>query len=383
MFIQWFTPGYKSGGPSRSIQNFVDLFAGDFDLRLVTSDRDLGDDKPYKGIEFDTWMESANHTIIYLSPEKQTIKSYRSIISDTNPHIIYLNSLYAFRFSLLPLITAKLLHFSGRILLAPRGMLKASAVEFKKTKKKIFLLAAKIIGLFNKVEFLATDKQEFSDIQNTFHHPIIHLIDEPPFMADHLTFIKKVPDQLQAVLIGRVHPIKGIEYVLERLKGIPATVELNIIGWIEDTYYYKKCIEITKSLPDNITVRFLGNIPFPEVTEALEKSHILILPTKGENFGHAIFESFSHGRPVIISDQTPWKNLTEKNVGWDIPLDQPAKFTNAILTAASLDQDEYDKMSQDAYRFSREYYKASNIHEKYLTLFSIPVNAGNNSSQNV
>ena len=35
----------------------------------------------------------------------------------------------------------------------------------------------------------------------------------------------------------------------------------------------------------------------------------LILPTKGENFGHVIAESLSASLPVIISQNTPWRNL--------------------------------------------------------------------------
>ncbi|MEL6194486.1 MAG: hypothetical protein AAFR66_20670 [Bacteroidota bacterium] len=52
IFSDWFVPGYKAGGPIRSITNFCLSMAKYLDIYVFTSDRDLGDDQAYKGILF-------------------------------------------------------------------------------------------------------------------------------------------------------------------------------------------------------------------------------------------------------------------------------------------------------------------------------------------
>ena len=42
----------------------------------------------------------------------------------------------------------------------------------------------------------------------------------------------------------------------------------------------------------------------------IKEQHLFVLPTFGENYGYAIFESLAIGRPVLISDQTRRRNST-------------------------------------------------------------------------
>ncbi len=45
-FIGHYLPGYKAGGPIRTLENMVDALGDEFEFRIVTSDRDLGDGDP-------------------------------------------------------------------------------------------------------------------------------------------------------------------------------------------------------------------------------------------------------------------------------------------------------------------------------------------------
>jgi glycosyltransferase involved in cell wall biosynthesis len=104
--------------------------------------------------------------------------------------------------------------------------------------------------------------------------------------------------------------------------------------------------------------------------EALQKAHFLVLPTHGENFGHAIFEALAMGRPVIISDETPWKNLYDRQLGWDISLHQPGLFAEAIRLACMMGQEDYDQWSQRAFRFARQHVDSLHLKEQYVGLFT-------------
>jgi glycosyltransferase involved in cell wall biosynthesis len=172
------------------------------------------------------------------------------------------------------------------------------------------------------------------------------------------------------IFIGRVHPIKNLDYLLRVLKDVRSRVRLTIIGSVEDRLFWEKCMEMISDLPANIQVEYKGEKPNHELPEIIAGHHIFALPTRGENFGHAIFEALTLGKIVLISDQTPWKELQRAKAGWDLPLNRPELFLQAIEQAAGFDQEEYNAWRSGALRYVREYIDGLNIKEEYLKLFS-------------
>ena len=47
------------------------------------------------------------------------------------------------------------------------------------------------------------------------------------------------------------------------------------------------------------------------------------------------------GCPVLISDQTPWRSLEEKGVGWDLPLSKPEMFQEVLERCVDVNDEEY------------------------------------------
>ena len=151
LFTDWYEPGFKAGGPIQSCKNIVNNLSDEYDFRIFTSDRDLGDTEPYKHIKRDTWNNLSNGAHIwYASPEFLKSSNIRKIITEVEAEIIYLNSMFSSGFSLLPLWILRSIHFKGRIILAPRGMLNTSAVSRKKWKKNIFLSLFSLSGDYRK-----------------------------------------------------------------------------------------------------------------------------------------------------------------------------------------------------------------------------------------
>jgi glycosyltransferase involved in cell wall biosynthesis len=74
------------------------------------------------------------------------------------------------------------------------------------------------------------------------------------------------------------------------------------------------------------------------------------MTTWGENFGHAIAEALQHGKPVIISDRTPWRNLRDVQAGWDLPL-QESSFVAVLKNCYTMSADEYAAYSAAARTF--------------------------------
>jgi glycosyltransferase involved in cell wall biosynthesis len=263
---------------------------------------------------------------------------------------------------------------SVKIVLAPRGMLKVSALHVKQTKKKVFLAILKQLHVYNGLFFHATDDIEKNNIYETLGVPIKNIMVIPNISVvpdNKLTPLKKEIGKINLVFISRVSPIKNLTCLLNALKDIPeGTIHLNIFGPIEDQNYWKQCEEIIGRLPKNISVAYNNELPHPKVKPELLKNHFLVLPTKGENFGHIIFESFAYGRPVIISDQTPWKGLNSKHVGWDVPIDDTKLLSDAIEKATNLDQKEYDLFCKSSLKFANQFYSEADYKNQYIKLFS-------------
>ena len=76
--------------------------------------------------------------------------------------------------------------------------------------------------------------------------------------------------------------------------------------------------------------------------EVIAQYHALILFTKGENFGHAIYESLSVGRPVITSYFTPWNDLQEKNAGVNVDISDTQDCVRKILNLCNFNQEDYN-----------------------------------------
>ena len=106
-----------------------------------------------------------------------------------------------------------------------------------------------------------------------------------------------------------------------------------------------------------------------EVIQLFSKYDVFLFPTRGENFGHVIFESLAGGCIPIISDQTPWKDLERNNCGKVISLDKKNIFSRVIDELAQEPYEDILERRKQAHSYAREKYKESIEHTGYRTLF--------------
>jgi glycosyltransferase involved in cell wall biosynthesis len=375
LLTDWYEPGYKAGGPIQSCRNFVAAMHEEFEISVLTTDRDLGEKKPYPQILVNQWNQRfPGISVYYAEKEKLSTKKIAELIHEIQPDFIYLNSMYSYRFSVIPLLFSWRNKISAKIILAPRGMLQEGAMQFKSAKKRLFIRMINFMGVPQKLRFHATDEQEQRDILRHFPKAaqVMEIQNFTAPLPMQLQKIEKVPGILRAVYISRIIPKKNIIFFLQLLKKLPADIRMrfDIYGEVEDDSYWEQASNIIASLPENISVEYHGALPHGKVTETLEASHIFVLPSKGENFGHAIFESWSAGRPCLISDKTPWHHLKKQLTGWDLSLDTEQPWLNALNEAAGWDQRAFDSWSRSSREFAARHVEQFNLKQAYLKLFS-------------
>ncbi|MFL5763755.1 MAG: glycosyltransferase family 4 protein [Bacteroidia bacterium] len=359
IFIDWYLPGFKAGGPIRSVANLVSNLNNEYEFLIVTRDTDYADEIPYKSIKQNDWNLLPDGTsVYYFSKEQLNTAAIRKLIDEAGADVVYLNGMYSRYFTLVPLRYLRRKK-AVKVIVAARGMLSAGSLGVKSTKKRIFLFAAKMSGLFRHVLFHATTTAEEKDIRAVFGNKANVKVagnlprkntKETPAARD------KQPGELRLVNVARIAPEKNLLQALLILARVKGKISFDFYGPVYDKAYWKECSEAIRMLPANITASYKGSIESDKVPALLEKAHMLFMPTTGENFGHIILQSLAAGCPVIISDLTPWRQLAEKGIGWDCTIDVDSDdFARVIGIACSMGQQEYDTMSAAAAKYAKEY----------------------------
>jgi len=340
-FVHYYLPGYKSGGPVRTIANIVEALGDEFEFRIVTSDRDFLDVAPYYGITSDAWMCVRKAWVYYVSPERRRLFAWARLIRETPHDVLYLNSLFDPVYTLLPLLARRLAGSQRKpVVVAPRGECSPGALGGKKRwKKGAFLAVARRAGLYRNVLWHASTEGEAQLIRRQFGGGARMLIARnlSPMSGQQRTSCEAIDASgpLRIVFLSRISPKKNLDYALRVLAKTRVRIHFDIWGVLEDPGYWKKCQDQIQALPENVVARYRGVADHSEVNKILAGYDLFFLPTRGENYGHVIAEAFSAGTPVLLSDQTPWRNLRREGVGWDLPLENgEAAFLEAIEEAS-------------------------------------------------
>jgi glycosyltransferase involved in cell wall biosynthesis len=373
VLVDWFAPGYKAGGPIQSCVNFAFSLKDRFDIYVLTTDTDHGDSTPYPGIPTGQWINSLHpdFKVKYLPKATLTRDMLRKEMQTLDADYIYLNHMFSPLFVIYPLWLKYKGLVRGQVVLCPRGALYDSALAVKPWKKKPFMLLFSWLGMSRKVVFHATNEREKEAILRFYPKSTVRIADNLP-KSDQPGFrpLPKTPGSLKVIFIARLHPIKNLLFLLTALEKVTADVQLTIIGPMEDAGYWEECRGKIEQLPPGIRAHWLGPKRNDELLSILQEHHLFSLPTTGENFGHSIFEAFLSGRPVLISDQTPWLGLAAKHAGWDLPLANPAAFTRALEEAAAWDQPQFDQWAQAAWKYARNFIQNPELQGQYLKLFA-------------
>jgi glycosyltransferase involved in cell wall biosynthesis len=372
LFIDWYLPGYKAGGPIQSCANLVSHLNNDYCFKIITRNTDYCETKPYENIQSDEWnIVNENTHIYYFSADKLNKKNIYHLIDKTAFDVVYLNGVFSYYFTIIPLLYLRK-NKGHKVIVAARGMLASGALAIKKNKKQVFLSFSKLMGLFKKVVFHATNESEKNDIIKAMGSNCeIKIAGNLSKKIALETFIPKSKEigKLSLVNVARIAPEKNLKYALEILKVVKTNVQFDFYGPVYDEAYYSECKAIIEQLPSHIQVTYRGVIPNAEVNQLLKKYDALLMPTLGENFGHIILESLIAARPVIISDQTPWQNLESDKSGWSIPLNELSKYVQAIEMLAQCDEEQFNVFSLAAYQKAKSFIENKELISSNRALF--------------
>jgi glycosyltransferase involved in cell wall biosynthesis len=359
-FVRCYLPGYKSGGPVRTIANMVAALGDDLDFRIVTSDRDATDIAPYPHLGAGSrWLDVGRAKVLYLSPSQRKLRNIARIIGETPHDTLYLNSFFDPIFTLKPLLARRLgLAPKKRCVIAPRGEFSPCALELKAAKKRVFLSVSHATGLHRNLIWQASSGHEAEDIRRAMggNTSDICVAADLPARADgrsvHTHRPREEGEPLRICFLSRISPMKNLDFALKVLRRVKSPVRFDIYGPVRDENYWSRCRALMRQLPTHVEATYRGSVEPDRVPSILAGYDLFFLPTLGENYGHVILEALASGTPVLIADTTPWRNLAKMGLGWDLPLQNPEAFVCTVDHAAQLSSAERTQMRKRALIFA-------------------------------
>lgn len=363
-----FLPAKNYGGPVVSIENIVNFMDDDF--WIVTRDHDWKDEKKLSGIS-SGWNQFNDHTkVIYLSDSEHSINRYRDIIREIQPEVIYINGFYLAQMYV-PMIQAAQ-KASIPLLIAPRGTLNKNAMSLKSFKKYAYVAYMRMLIDKKKTYFQSTSEEETERIGQLLGAKSDHIINVenvPSMPKCSYGHPQKEKGSLKCCFFARICEKKNLLGAIRVLKEVKGNVEFNIYGNKEEADYWEKCEREIAELPSNIHVEYRGAYDHSTVFELMAKNHVFLFPTLSENYGHVIVEAMLSGLPIIISDQTPWNDVNDCNVGHAIPLDKVDKYSNAIESYIQMNEQELEILRGRLSQYIQEKLNLGKIKKEYISMF--------------
>lgn len=380
-FVRYYLPGYKSGGPVRTINNMVEHLGDELDFRIITLDRDATDTRPYSDINVNAWNTVGKAHVYYASPAACSLVKLARLIRKTSHDVVYLNSFFDTFFTIRPLLARYLGLLPKRPwIIAPRGEFSKGALIIKQWKKTPFIALADQLGVYNNLIWQASSEYEVTDIRrvmNSTARKIMAALQLPANLNQTLSVIAKVrqpEESLRVFFLSRISPMKNLDFALRVLANARSRVSFNIYGPVGEEAYWNYCQQLIADLPAHIDVTYQGSVDPVNVPEVMASHDLFFLPTRGENYGHVIAEALSVGTPVLIADTTPWRDLQQAGVGWDLPLDAEQPYAERIDYCAGLDAATYTEWRIRVQRFARERLNDPKIIEANRALFMEAIN---------
>jgi glycosyltransferase involved in cell wall biosynthesis len=218
-------------------------------------------------------------------------------------------------------------------ILSPRGTLGKEALKYSSFNKSLFwaFLQKKAFMMADAIH--VTSHSELEEVRLAgFKKPIIVQPNGVMVMNCNLIHGMKIQrnkiEKKRAIFIGRIHPKKGLDLLLEAWS--QSTTEgwqLDIFGIGEKSYVEKLKSIINLNKLQNVKIN--GPIYGEEKINTLSKYDLFILPTENENFGNVIAEALGCAVPVLTTKGAPWQLLEEYDAGWWVDRDR-LSFKSAL-----------------------------------------------------
>ena len=325
-----FYPATFYGGPISATWDLSKKLAENGCEIYVSTTNANGDKK--LSVECNNFLEKEKNVFVKYYNEQITNKFSLSFLfgiwSDIKKSdIVYIQYLfhYTVLFSLIFSVIQK-----KKIVVCPRGSFSVFTLNNKLPFIKLLWLNFFIKPMANNIIWQASSYLEEMDILNKFPNADVKIINDG---IDYESFQNSITVSRNELLnnftgfasndvskiffsMGRLHKIKGFDVLIDAFNLFlekDKYAKLIIAGG--DDGVGKQLGNQIKKLNLGSSVFLIGAINFEDKKLLLNNCDYFTLASEFESFGIVIAEALSCGKPVVISNKTPWKDIQINNCG--------------------------------------------------------------------
>jgi len=211
-------------------------------------------------------------------------------------------------------------------IIAPHGSLDSWCLEYKGTKKKLYM------GLIQKRQLLgaslihAVSDAESKDVKTLFPDVKIRTIhngvDVPKAVTNEdRVFVETIFPWLTGrriiLFLGRIHPIKGLDILIKAFSEAKRTqiTHALVIAGSDQANLKNELKELAKRLAVEDKIFFTGFVEGVAKKSLLAAAEMLVQPSHSEGFSGSILEAMAFSKPVIISTGCDFPEVAVEDAG--------------------------------------------------------------------
>ena len=325
-----FYPATFYGGPISATWDLSKKLAENGCEIYVSTTNANGDKK--LSVECNHFLEKEKNVFVKYYNEQITNKFSLSFLfgiwSDIKKSdIVYIQ--YLFHYTVLFSLIFSVIQ-EKKIVVCPRGSFSVFTLNNKLPFIKLLWLNFFIKPMVDKIIWQASSYLEKSDILNKFPNADVNIINDG---VDYESFQNSITVSRNELInnftgvtsndvssiffsMGRLHKIKGFDVLIDAFNLFlekDKYAKLIIAGG--DDGVGKQLRNQIKKLNLGSSVFLIGAINFEDKKLLLNNCDYFTLASEFESFGIVIAEALSCGKPVVISNKTPWKDIQINNCG--------------------------------------------------------------------
>ena len=150
---------------------------------------------------------------------------------------------------------------------------------------------------------------------------------------------KKEGSAKTIIFVGRLHPVKGVQYLIEAMAIVHQQmpdVKLVIVG---DGVERARLEELAEKLNLNGCIQFAGQVPQESIPRLMHQADVFALSSLSESFGIVNLEAMAAGLPIVATNVGGIPDIVEEGVnGFLINAKNPEEIAERVLILLQNDE---------------------------------------------
>lgn len=143
---------------------------------------------------------------------------------------------------------------------------------------------------------------------------------------------KKKGNSKTIIFVGRLHPVKGVSYLIEAMAIVHREMTDAKLILVGDGVERSKLEELAEKLDLNSCIQFMGQVQQERIPMIMQQADLFALPSLSEGFPVVILEAMATGLPIVATNVGGIPDILEEGVnGYLVNSKSPGEIADRIL----------------------------------------------------